>query len=229
MEEIDLKEILYYIFKKKFWVILLTVIGMIVGVLYTKFMVTPMYSSYSTVVLSKPTTNTVSSDSTSEGITQNDVTLNSKLIATYSEIMKSRVVASEVKQTLGLDIKDEALMSNISVTAKDDTEMLKIQVSNEDPVIAANVANALAEVFKSKVKEIYNIENVTVIDKGIPSSSPYNVNYMKNVAIFGMVGMIASCGILFILFYFDPRIKSKSEVEELLGLEVLGVIPEIKA
>ena len=94
MEEIDLKEILYYIFKKKFWVILLTIIGMIVGGLYTKFMVTPMYSSYSTVVLSKPTTNTVSSDSTSEGITQNDVTLNSKLIATYSEIMKSRVVAS---------------------------------------------------------------------------------------------------------------------------------------
>ena len=126
--------------------------------------------------------------------------------------------------------KEKGYLIDTCLNAQDQyTEMLKIQVSNEDPVIAANVANALAEVFKSKVKEIYNIENVTVIDKGIPSSSPYNVNYMKNVAIFGMIGMIASCGILFILFYFDTRIKSKSEVEELLGLEVLGVIPEIKA
>ena len=31
-------------------------------------------------------------------------------------------------------------------------EMLKIQVSNEDPVVAANVANSLSEVFSSKVK-----------------------------------------------------------------------------
>ena len=227
MEEIDIKEIIYYIFKKKVWVILCCILGLIAGVVYTKFFVTPMYSSYSTVVLSKPTdTSTIST--TSEGITQNDITLNSKLVATYSEIMKSRAVASEVKEKLELDISEEALMSNISVTAKDDTEMLKIQVSNEDPVVAANVANSLSEVFSSKVKEIYNIENVTVIDTAIPSSSPYNVSYAKNAAIFGMVGLVLSCGVLFVIFYFDTTIKSKSEVEDLLGLEVLAVIPDIK-
>lgn len=229
VEEIDIKEIIYYIFKKKVWVILCCILGLIAGVVYTKFFVTPMYSSYSTVVLSKPTdTSVISSTTTSEGITQNDITLNSKLVATYSEIMKSRAVASEVKEKLGLDISEEALMSNISVTAKDDTEMLKIQVSNEDPVVAANVANSLSEVFSSKVKEIYNIENVTVIDTAIASSSPYNVSYAKNAAIFGMVGLVLSCGVLFVIFYFDTTIKSKSEVEDLLGLEVLAVIPDIK-
>ena len=229
VEEIDIKEIIYYIFKKKVWVILCCILGLIAGVVYTKFFVTPMYSSYSTVVLSKPTdTSVISSTTTGEGISQNDITLNSKLVATYSEIMKSRAVASEVKEKLGLDISEEALMSNISVTAKDDTEMLKIQVSNEDPVVAANVANSLSEVFSSKVKEIYNIENVTVIDTAIASSSPYNVSYAKNAAIFGMVGLVLSCGVLFIIFYFDTTIKSKSEVEDLLGLEVLAVIPDIK-
>lgn len=227
LEEIDIKEIIYYIFKKKIWVILCCILGLIAGVIYTKFFVTPMYSSYSTVVLSKPTDSSIST-TTSEGITQNDLTLNSKLVATYSEIMKSRAVASEVKQKLGLNISEEALMSNISVTAKDDTEMLKIQVSNEDPIIAANVANSLSEVFSSKVKDIYNIENVTVIDTAIPASSPYNVSYAKNAAIFGMVGLVLCCGVLFVIFYFDTAIKSKSEVEDLLGLEVLAVIPDIK-
>lgn len=228
MEEIDIKEILYYIFKKRFFVIILTILGIVAGVLYTKFLVTPMYSSVTTVVLAKPTTANNAYSTSSEAITQGDITLNSKLISTYSEIMKSRAVAEEVKASLGLDISEEKLMKNISVSAKDDTEMLKIQVSNEDPIIAANVANSLSDVFKAKVKEIYNIENVAVIDKAIPSKAPNNVNYTKNAALFGAVGFIVSCGILFLIFYFDTRVKSKSEIEELLGLETLAVIPEIK-
>ena len=232
MEEIDLKEIIYYIFKKKLFVILAVIICGILGILYTKYMVTPMYSSYSTVVLSKPEDNTVitnnTSNTTSNSITQNDVTLNQKLISTYSEIMKSRSVAEQVINELNLNISENELMSNVSVSAKDDTEMLKISVSNKDPQIAAQIANSITEVFKIKIKEIYNIENVTTIDTAIASNSPYNVNYIKNSAIFALIGAISSCGILFLLFYFDTRIKSKEEVEDLLNLEVLAVIPEIK-
>lgn len=232
MEEIDLKEIIYYIFKKKLFVILAVIICGILGILYTKYMVTPMYSSYSTVVLSKPEDDTVitnnTSNTTSNSITQNDVTLNQKLISTYSEIMKSRSVAEQVINELNLNISENELMSNVSVSAKDDTEMLKISVSNKDPQIAAQIANSITEVFKIKIKEIYNIENVTTIDTAIASNSPYNVNYIKNGAIFAVIGAISSCGILFLLFYFDTRIKSKEEVEDLLNLEVLAVIPEIK-
>lgn len=230
MEEIDIKETFYYIFRKKLFVIFLTILGVLAGFLYTKYLVTPMYSSVTTVVLSKPTSTNATNlySSNNEGITQNDVTLNSKLVATYSEILKSRSVAQEVKYTLGLDISEESLMSNISVSAKDDTEMLKIQVINENPEVAAAVANTLSEVFKGKVKEIYNIENVTIIDKAIPSSGPNNINYIKNTGLFGIVGLVLSCGILFLIFYFDTRIKSKTEVEELLGLDILTVIPEIK-
>ena len=232
MEEIDLKEIIYYIFKKKLFVILAIIICGVIGIFYTKYMVTPMYSSYSTVVLSKPEDDTVitnnTSNTTSNSITQNDVTLNQKLISTYSEIMKSRSVAEQVINELNLNISENELMSNVSVSAKDDTEMLKISVSNKDPQIAAQIANSITEVFKIKIKEIYNIENVTTIDTAIASNSPYNVNYIKNSAIFALIGAISSCGILFLLFYFDTRIKSKEEVEDLLNLEVLAVIPEIK-
>lgn len=232
MEEIDLKEIFYYIFKKKIFVILSVIICGIIGMLYTKYMVTPMYSSYSTVVLSKPEDTTLIENGTTEAssnsITQNDVTLNQKLISTYSEIMKSRTVAEQVINELNLNISENELMSNVSVSAKDDTEMLKISVSNKDPQIAAQIANSITEVFKVKIKEIYNIENVTTIDTAIASNSPYNVNYIKNSAIFALIGAISSCGILFLLFYFDTRIKSKEEVEDLLNLEVLAVIPEIK-
>ncbi len=228
MEEIDIKEILYYMLKKKLFIIFAVILGMIAGFVYTRFFITPMYLSNTTVVLSKPTTASSSYTLGDEAINQSDLVLNSKLVATYSEIMKSRTVAQEVKEKLQLDISEESLMSNISVSAKSDTEMLTIKVLNENPLTAADVANTLSIVFTEKVKEIYNIENVTIIDKAIPSTEPSNINYIKNVGLFGIVGLVMSCGILFVMFYFDNRIKSKSEVEELLGLEVLAVIPELK-
>lgn len=241
MEEIDLKEIAYFIFKRKKLVVSFMLIGAILGFIYTKYFITPMYSASTTVVLSKVSSSTDNQinniDDTTDSnleqnlnnsITQNDVTLNSKLVATYSEIMKSRVVAQDVKARLNLDIEEESIMKNTSVSTKDDTEMLKIQVLNEDKDVAANIANALADVFKDKVRDIYNIENVTVVDKAIPDDTPTNVNFVKSIILFAIVGVFLSCFILFVFFYFDNTIRSKTQVEKLLGLEILAVIPEIK-
>ncbi len=228
MNEINLSEIFYYIFKRKYIIILLTIIAGIASVLYTKFMVTPMYSSTTTVLLSKITTSSNAYSENGDSITSGELSLNSELISTYSEIMKSRAVAEEVKQKLNLDISESSLMNNISVTVKNDTKMLKINVQNEDPEIAALVANTLSDVFKEKVKEIYNIENVTVVDTALPASHPSNINYTKSFVLFAVVGFILGCGILFVAFCLDTTIKSKHEVEELLDLHVIGVIPEVK-
>lgn len=229
MEEIDIQEIAYYLFKKKIYIILATILGIILGIIYTKFLLVPMYSSNSTVILSKPTTtdNIDKTTTESDAITQNDITLNSKLVATYSEILQSRSVALDVIDKLKLNINEDKLRKNISVTSKNDTEMLQIRVNNEDPNVAADIANTLATVFSQKVKEIYNIENVTVIDEAYATTEPYNVSYTKNAALFGIVGLVLSAGVLFIFFYFDTKIRSKHEVEDLLDVEVLAVIPEI--
>lgn len=230
MEEIDLKEVMYFILKRKIFVILLIIIGIILGFIYTKFFVTPMYSANTTVVLSKINSSTDGNleQINNTSITQNDITLNSKLVETYSEIMKSRAVAQDVIARLNLNIKEESIMKNTSVTTKDDTEMLKIQVANEDKNVAANIANALADVFKDKVRDIYNIENVTVVDTAIPDDIPINVNYTKNILLFAIIGGAIACFVLFVMFYFDTTIRSKTQVEKLLGLETLAVIPEMK-
>lgn len=228
MNEINLSEIIYYMYKRKYVVFIITIVVVVANILYTKFMVTPMYNSTTTVLLSKITTSSSQYATNNEAITSGDLSLNSKLISTYSEIMKSRAVAEEVKKTLNLDISESSLMNNISVTQKNDTEMLKINVQNEDPEIAAIVANTLSEVFKEKVKEIYKLENVTVIDKALPSRTPCNINYTKNIMLFTIVGVILGCGILFVGFCLSTTIKSKHEVENLLDIPVIGLIPEVK-
>lgn len=224
MEEIDIKELLYEFLKNKLFIIILLFIGICFGFVYSKFLVKPMYKSNTTIVLSKSLTE----NDVSGAITTSDITMNQKLVSTYSEIMKSRSVVREVIDRLDLDISQDELISKISVKSKQDTELLEISVTYNNPVIAANIANTLGEVFTEKVKDVYNIENVSIIDVAEISDAPYNVNITKTVVIFAVVSLFIAFVTIFIKVYFNNTVKTEEEISKLLGLPVLAVIPELK-
>ena len=117
MEELDIIELLYALKNKVKYIVVAVVLCAILGLVYSKFLVTPMYRSSTTFVLSKSTDSTTPNDinQTSEAITQNDVTLNSKLVSTYSEIIKSKSIAKEVINSLGLDMSVEELKRKIQI------------------------------------------------------------------------------------------------------------------
>lgn len=225
MEELDIKEIFYVFVKNIKLIIIVAVISAALGLLYTSFAVRPMYRSSTSLVLSKSnSTNNGAEQNTS--ITQSDLLLNQKLVSTYSEIIKSRSVVNEVINNLKLDTTFEALSSNISVASKKDTELLEITVSYRDPNLAAGIANNLAEVFKVRVKEIYQIDNVSVIDVAEINQTPYNINMAKTAIIFMFVGVFIVCGILFLKLYFNNTISSAEDVERILNLPVLTIVPK---
>lgn len=229
MEELDIIELLYALKKRIKYIVIAVVIGALVGFIYSKFLVTPMYKSSTTFVLSKSTENNVQVENTSsEAITQSDITLNSKLVSTYSEIIKSKTIAKEVINTLGLDMTVEQFKSNVTVTSKDDTELIEITVSNENGKIAADIANSLAEVFREKVYEVYKIDNLSIIDVAEEATEPYNIGTVKNIVLFALVEMVLSCGIIFLIVYFDDTIKDEKDIEALLNIPVIASIPKLE-
>ena len=226
MEEIDFQE-LFYSFKKNIIIIIvITLIGIGIGVFYSKFLVTPMYKSSTTLVLAKSATSNTTTTS-SESITQSEITLNQKLISTYSEIIKSRAVAKEVIINEKIDISIDEFISNISVSSKEGTEILEITVKNENSELAAKLANSIATTFTSKVETIYNIDNVSIIDIAEVAKNPYNMSLIKNTAMFGIGAFVMICAILFLFTYFSNTVKSEDELERILELRVLAVIPKI--
>ena len=78
-----------------------------------------------------------------------------------------------------------------------------------------------------KIQKIYNLNNVSIIDKAEDAIAPYNVNYLKDNAIYILAGLVLSCGTIFIFFYFDTTIKSSEEIESKLGLNVIGSVPKV--
>lgn len=222
MEELDLKELLNLFWNKKLQIILIIAIFMVIGVIYTIGFVTPMYTSSTTLVLAASDSNDTKQSDT---ITTTDITLNSKLVSTYSEIVKSKNVLRKVIENLNIDVKEETLRKNITVTSVKDTELIEISVSDENPTYASKIADEIATVFTDKVKEIYNINNVYVLDEAEVSTGPSNVNHTKDIAIFAFIGIVVSVMYVLIANMLDTTIQSQEDVEKLFKVPVLAEIP----
>lgn len=221
MEEINLKDLLNYYLSKIFIVIIAFCISIFVSVIYSEFIKVPMYKSTSTVVLASAGENNGNNNS----ITQNDITINQKLIATYREIIKSRRVLGQVITNLKLDITPDELSRSITVTNQAETDVIRISVSHVKREEAAKIANEIAKVFSNEIVDIYNIKNVSIIDTAIEASNPYNINVIKDAIIAAVLGIVLGCGIIFVMFYFDTTIKNPEEIQSKIGLPLLGIVP----
>lgn len=219
MEEIDVMEIIHY-FKKKIPTMLLIVffIGALGG-LYIYLIKKPVYSSSTTIVLT-------SSDTSNNSTTnlQENVTLNQKLVNTYREIIKSRKVLERVIDDLILDYSYETLANNIAVSSINNTEIIKITVTDISPITAQKIATNISFVFKDQITEMYNMQNVNILDEANRSLTPSN-SHLKDILVFLGIGFFISVVIIFITYYFDNKLKSVEQIEHIIDLPILGIVP----
>lgn len=224
MEELDLKELFQIFWEKKVYIILITLIFLMLGVIYTIGITTPKYKSSTTVILTKA--DSTAASSSQESITQTDITLNQKLVSTYRELIKSDSVLRTVITNLGLsDINEDTLKKAITVTAVEDTEVIKISVSDTNPKQAANLANEIGKVFAEKVADIYKINNVYVVDQAEEESEPYNINHTKDIIIFVLIGLVISTMYVLLANILDTTVKTEEDIKKTLNLPVIALLP----
>lgn len=228
MEELDLKELFTIFWNKKIQIILIILIFIVIGIIYTVGFTTPMYSSSTTLVLASSGNNTAT-DNTTAGAISTDVTVNSQLVATYSELVKSKNILRQVISNLGLPVNENTLRSNVAVSSVKNTEIIQITVNNENAEYASKIANEIAKVFTEKVREIYNINNVQVVDEAEIAKTPANINHAKDVVIFAFIGAVIAIGYVLIANMLDTTIKTAEDVEKGFGIPVLVSIPLIES
>lgn len=217
MEEIDIKELLTYI-KEKIWIVgIALVLSVTTSLIYTGLIKQPIYKSSTTYVLI--------SDSSNEGITTSEVTLNEKLIATYKEIIKSRNILEKVIDSLKLDMTTQELARSISVEQVSTSSMIKITVSNSDPETAKKIAETIGNEFSKEIESLYKISNLGLVDKALVPVVASNESNTKEMIMINGGALALSLMIIFMLFYFDNTVKDQEQVEEKTNLPVLGSVP----
>lgn len=223
-ESVNIKRILEIAFSKRviFIIILILVASVMLGYAYSYYYKTPQYKSSVTILL-------VGDESKDEkGVTQTDLSINSSLISTYSSIAKSENVVGKTIKNLNLKMTIETLQKNIEATQIDKTQFLKISVKSDSPQIAKNIVEELAEVFSEQIKQIYNLENINIIDKAEVENEPCNVNHIKDIVMFAFGGIAISSIIVMLIYIFDDTIKDEKDIEENIKLKNIGTLPITK-
>lgn len=227
MEEIDLKELFNIFWSKKIQILIVVILFIVVGGVYSYGLKTPKYTASTTLVLAMADTSEKTKEQENT-ITTTDVTLNSKLVSTYSELVKSKNILRKVIKNLQIDMNEDVLRANVKVTSVEDTELIRIAVTNVNPTYASKIANEIAKVFSDMIQDIYNINNINIVDVAEVPSSPSNVNHIKDLALFAMIGLVLSAAYVFILNMLDTTIKSTEDIEKGFNIPVLVTIPLIE-
>ena len=180
MEEIDLKEFLKYL-RKYIWIMLAAVVLFLsAALIYDLKIKTPLYKSTTTVVLNK------SENSSARATVQEDLTTlnyNQKLVATYSELVKSNSVLGQVAEELHIEGGANTLKKQIKVGNIEDTEILTISVEDKDAEQAAIIANKTADVFADVIEDKYGQKNVSQFDKAEVSTAQSNNTTLRDAGI----------------------------------------------
>lgn len=220
MEEIDLRYFLQVLKEKLHIIALITLICIGASGLISYYVIEPEYQTYTTLLIGRPR-------DYNQKMEYDDILLNQKLVSTYGEIAKSRVVANEFMTNLGLNYSYEELDKKINVTLVKDTEIIKILVKDKDGSIAAKMADEIANVFIKHIVKIMNIENVQIIDKAMVPLEPNKPKPVINMVIAAALGIILSIFSVIIHEYLDNTVKTNEDIEKNLGLPIIGIVPKI--
>ena len=221
-ETIELRELLEILLKRKLLIIIMTVLCTVAGGVYSVFLITPMYNAETTMMVNGAKNMTDIASSLDIG----SINLSQKLVVTYGEIVKSRIVLEQTIDSLKLDMTYEQLLRKTTAQQLGGTEILKIAVQDEDPEQAAVIANKISDVFVKEVMRILKVNNVETIDKAIPIEKPVNVKTALNIAIAMILGLMLGVFTAFVFEYMDNTIKTENDVQKHLDLPVLGLIPD---
>ena len=215
-QEIELREIFFIIRKRAWMVVAITGLALVLSAVISFYVQTPVYRTSTTLIVIKEDQPVVD---------QGTLMLNRQLVKTYAQIIQSRTVAEEVIPSLNLDMTPTALQNRISVNAVGDTEILRIDIEDPNPVRARILANRVADVFIVQIGGIMKIDNVSVIDRAVVPDEPFKPRPLMNMAIATVLGLMIGLGLIFLLEYLDNTIKTPDDVQNHLGLPILSGIP----
>ena len=215
-ENIEFKRMLDILNNKKRIIALILILFIALGYLYSYYYVVPEYKSTSTLLL-------IPNDD--ETVTSSDLTLNSGLISTYGNIAKNSKVLKQVINNLNLNIQEGQLLSKIEINIIKDTHIMEISVSDTDPQMATNITKELSNVFLNEIKQIYNLNNIGIVDEAQLPDTPYNINHIKDMFVFVCMGIVVSFAYIVIIYLFDNTIKKEEDIEEYIKIKSLGSVP----
>lgn len=220
---LDLREIFHIIWKRLWIILLITIVTTIASGVVSYFVLTPSYKATATIIIGNS-----SKASEEYGYDYSDVLMFQQLAKTYVKIAESRIVAQNAARKLGQDITPEEVQGKITVSTGTDTQVMEITASSILREDAQQTANAVAYAFVEEAVRIFPSGSIQVMDRAILPLSPVSPRPMLNMAIAFFLGLMVSLGFIFLKEYLDNTVKTEDDIQRILDIPVIGIIPQYR-
>ena len=220
--EIDVFQLVKVIWKRKFLIVLTAIIAGLAAFAYSSFVIKPQYTSTTRIYV----VNRNQADK--PGLTNQDLQAGAYLVKDYREIILSQDVLEKVVVDQSLTMDARTLGKKISVTVPTDTRIVSISVRDDKPEEASRIANALREVAAQKIISVTKVSDVTTLEEARPATSPSSPNIRRNTMMATIAGVGFVTVVVLLVELLDDRVKRPEDIEEVMHLSLLGVIPNLE-
>lgn len=214
-ESIDLLELAQVLLRKAWALALALVIGAVVAGIFTKLFITPQYEASSMIYISSKSTSITSLA---------DLQIGSQLAVDFQLVGTSREVMDSVIAKLGLDTDYKELLETVQITNPSGSHILKINVTNPDPQLAANICNTIADELRARIASVMNTDEPSTLSRAYVPEHPISPSLAKNVVLGGLGLMFLLAAVFTVAFLMDDTVKSEEDVKKYLGVNVLAEI-----
>ena len=218
---IDIVQLFKILWKKKIAIILTAIVAAVLAFGVSSFVLTPEYSSTTRIYVVNR------NQSENAGLTNQDLQAGSYLVKDYKEIILSQDVLEKVISNLKLEQTGKGLSKKIQVTVPVDTRIVSIAVKDDQPEEASRIANALREVAAEKIIKVTRVSDVTTLEEARPALTPSSPNIRRNTMLAFLAGGAVMVILILLLELLDDRVKRPEDVEEVMQVALLGIVPDL--
>ncbi|HEX0474653.1 TPA: capsular biosynthesis protein CpsC [Streptococcus pneumoniae] len=218
--EIDVFQLFKTLWQRKLMILLVALVTSAGAFAYSTFIVKPEYTSTTRIYV----VNRNQGDK--PGLTNQDLQAGTYLVKDYREIILSQDALEKVATNLKLDMPAKTLASKVQVAVLADTRIVSISVKDKQPEEASRIANSLREVATEKIVAVTRVSDVTTLEEARPATTPSSPNVRRN-SLFGFLGgAVVTVIAVLLIELLDTRVKRPEDVEDVLKIPLLGLVPD---
>ena len=223
MFEFDAKRLIPAIISKLWLIGLVTILCGMLALGGTLLLMTPKYQASALFYVN----NSVSLGDASIDISTGDISSSRGLVNSYIVILKTRGTLMDVIDYADLDISYGQLLSMISASSVDKTEIFKVTVVSDDPNQAEKIANAIAHVIPKRISSIIEGSSAKVVDYAVVPGGPFSPDYSRNTMLGLLIGLIFSVCLVILFEALDVAIRDEEDLQSFCSYPILASVPDM--
>ncbi|AJG97783.1 capsular biosynthesis protein [Clostridium beijerinckii] len=220
-ESIRIEEIINILLKRWKMILSITLLATLTAGIVSFFVIAPKYEASTKVFIGKEKT-----DSKDQNYNNSDIQMYQQLLKTYAEVIKTNALVEKAINAEGFDLTSKDVLGDLTVTPAANTQILEIKYISKDRNLSKEVLDSITNQFIKTSTELIPNGNVKIVEPAELPENPASPNKKLNIAIAFLLGLMVSVGLAFLLEFLDNTFKSKDQLEQILGIPVIGAIPE---